>query len=146
MIVHQVRVGESDLKQPFTGRHRTVYAGSAGSDIKYRDMLVYFRHRWELYTDGYLDFVTCDDQLSREQWRQETGKKIRHSDGVMMIVSKNTVKDGNALWQIDFAVNNNVPIAGVDIRNNGEGDIPAKLVGKMTKYGWEWFTEFINRL
>jgi hypothetical protein len=146
MIVHEVRVGESGHQHPFTNRHRTVYVGSADSDIKYRDMLVYFRHRWELYTDGYLNFVTCDDQLSRKEWRRETGNKIRHSDGVMMIVSEHTVKDENALWQIDYAVINKTPIVGVDIRNNFEGDIPEKLVGKMTKYGWEWFAEFINRL
>ena len=109
-------------------------------------MLVYFRHRWELYTNGFLDFVTCDIQLSSSEWRREAGKKILHSDGVMMIVSERTVHDENALWQIDYAAINKVPIVGVDIRQKSEGEIPEKLVGRMTKYGWEWFSEFINCL
>ena len=147
MIVHEVKIGKPSAECKFTGRHRTVYVGSADSDLKYRDMLVFFRHRWELYTNGYLDLITCDrDGLTEKQWKQKTEEKIMHSNGVMILVSENTATDENALWQIDCAFSNNVPIVGVDIRDRFEGEIPGKLNGKMTKYGWEWFARFINQL
>ena len=61
-----------------------------------------------------------------------------------MLVSENTVHDEDALWEIDMAFSHNVPIVGVDVRNRCSGALPEKLVGKMTRYGWEWFAEFIN--
>lgn len=73
-------------------------------------------------------------------------KKIRNSDGVMIMVSKHTETDYGAVWEIDCALSNNVPVVGVDIREFAEGKIPKKLVGKMTRYGWEWFAEFIDGL
>ncbi len=147
MIVHEVKIGKPSTKFKLTNKHRVVYVSSATSDLKYRDMLVYGRHRWELYTNGSLDFTTCDrNNLEVEQWKQKVEEKITHADGVMMLVSENTIKDENALWQIDCALENKIPIVGVDVRNRLEGEIPTKLIGKMTRYGWEWFTEFINDL
>jgi len=35
---------------------------------------------------------------------------------------------------------------GIDVDKNPEGNIPEKLVEKMTKYDWEWFAQFINGL
>ncbi len=147
MIVHEVKIGEPSTKFKLTDKHRVVFVGSANSDLKYRDMLVYGRHRWELYTNGSLDFTTCDrNGLTNEQWKQKVEEKIIHANGVMILVSENTIKDESALWQVDCAIENKTPIVGVDVRNRGEGEIPEKLIGKMTRYGWEWFTEFINEL
>lgn len=147
MIVHEVKVGKTFNRSKQTDKHRVVYVCSADSDLKYRDMLVYGRHRWELYTNGSLDFTTHDrGDMSEEKWKQGIAEKISNADGVMMLVSENTVMDENALWQINCALSNKVPIAGVDIRDRFEGKIPEKLHGKMTRYGWEWFAEFINRL
>ncbi len=64
----------------------------------------------------------------------------------MTIVTSHTALDSLAIWEIDCAVTNNVPIAGIDVGKNSENIIPQKLVGKMTRYGWEWFATFINGL
>ncbi len=147
MIVHQVKIGAPKTDKQIQGRHKTIYVGSAKADLKYRDMLVYFRHRLEFYLTGTLDFTTCDSNgLKIDQWQQKAEKKIIESDGVMIIVSENTKLDDIAAWEIDASLHNNVPIVGIDIRHKSEGKIPEKLVGKMTRYGWEWFAEFINCL
>jgi len=148
MIVHEVKIGRSKAAdQHLQGRHKTIYVSSAKADLKYRDMLLYFRHRLEFYLEGTLDFITCDHNKSKpEQWEQTAEKKIINSDGVIMLVSENTVLDEAADWEIECALSNDVPIAGVDIRNKFEGKIPEKLVGKMTRYGWEWFATFIDGL
>ncbi len=54
--------------------------------------------------------------------------------------------DEAALWEIDCAVSHAVPIVGVDVGQNPDNEIPEKLEGKMTKYGWEWFAWFIDAL
>ncbi len=147
MIVHEVKIGRSKTDQHVRGRHKIIYVGSAKADLKYRDMLVYFRQRWEFYIKGTLDFSTCDrNDLKSDQWEQAVEKKICDSDGVIMVVSENTALDDDAVWEIDCALANNVSIVGVDIRNKFEGKIPEKLVGKMTRYGWEWFAMFIDSL
>ena len=79
-----------------------------------------------------------------DRWKEIVKRIIYGSDGVMLLVSKHTALDWGANWQIDCAVSSRVPIVGVDIRTNSEGNIPKKLVGKMTRYGWEWFAEFID--
>ncbi len=147
MIVHQVKIGKPKKNAHIQRRHKTIFVGSTKTDIKYRDMLVYFRQRWEFYIRGTLDFSTFDyDVIEPDQWKQIAEKKIRESDGVMMIVSANTAQDSSAVWQIDCALSNNIPIVGVDVRYKFEGNIPEKLVERMTRYGWEWFAEFINSL
>ena len=54
--------------------------------------------------------------------------------------------DAVAKWEIDCAISYKVPMVGVDIRKNREGDIPAKLIGTMTRFGWEWIADYIDSL
>ncbi|MBT4876527.1 MAG: hypothetical protein HN978_19660 [Desulfobacula sp.] len=80
------------------------------------------------------------------QYKPIVEKAIQELDGVMIIVSAQTSNDPLALWEIDCSSSNCIPIVGVDVRRNYEGIIPTNLVGKMTRYVWEWFAEFFNRL
>jgi len=68
-------------------------------------MLVYFRHRWEFYINGTLDFTTCDRiGFEPRQWKQIAEKEIREADGVFMLVSGNTIKDEGAVWPDEFRI------------------------------------------
>jgi hypothetical protein len=147
MIVHEVKIGKKPANQITKREHRKIYIGCAESDIRYRDMLVNFRHRWEFYTKPTIDFLTYDWNKSELKQQKTAAKKIIHgSDGVMFIISANTEIDPIAIWEIDCAISKGIPITGVDVGKNPEGKIPDKLIGKMTKYGWEWFAMFINQL
>jgi hypothetical protein len=147
MIVHKVKIGKRTPGPVSKGEHKRIYVGCAESDIHYRDMLVNFRQRWEFYTKHTIDFLTFDRSKSEtDQHTQKVEKIICKSDGVMTIVSSHTALDPLAIWEIDCSVSNNVPIVGIDVGKNPENNIPKKLVGKMTRYGWEWFATFINGL
>lgn len=147
MIVHEVEIGKQPATQIMEREHKKIYVGCAESDIRYRDMLVNFRQRWEFYTKPTIDFLTFDwNTFELEQQQQVVEKIICESDGVMVIVSAYTALDVSANWEIDSAIKNSIPIVGVDIGKNPDGNIPGKLVGKMTRYGWEWFAMFINGL
>ncbi len=147
MIVHEVKIGKQTTNQVAKGEHKNIYVGCAESDLRYRDMLVNFRQRWEFYTKNTISFLTFDrNGLESAQWKPIVEKMIRNSDGVMVIVSEHTVLDTLSTLEIDCALSNNVPIVGVDIGKCPEGNIPKKLVGKMTRYGWEWFAKFFDGL
>lgn len=147
MLVNDVKIGKRSKNKSSQGEHKKIYVGCAESDIRYRDMLVNFRPRWSFYTTNTFDFLTSDQSgLETDKWRQMVEKTIRESDGVMIVVSEDTALDSGATWEIDCALSNAVPIVGVDIRKDPDGTIPDKLVGKMTRYGWEWFAEFIDGL
>jgi hypothetical protein len=147
MIVHNVTIGKQTKNKNPKGAHKKIYVGCAESDIRYRDMMVNFRQRWGFYTNNTFDFLTSDRSgLETEQWKQIAEKKIRKSDGVMIMVSEHTALDFGAAWEIECALSNSVPVVGVDIRKYPDGNIPKKLVGKMTRYGWEWFAKFIDGL
>lgn len=147
MIVHNVKIGDRTSQQVSDRDHKKIYVGSAESDIRYRDILVNGRHRWELYSKPTIDFLTLDRQgMELAQYKPIFERAIKEVDGVMIIVSAQTLKDPLALWEIECSLSNNIPIVGVDVRQKPEGIIPASLEGKMTKYGWEWFAEFFNGL
>ncbi len=147
MIVHNVKIGNQTSEQISDRENKKIFVGCAEIDIRYRDMLVYGRHRWELYSKPAIDFLTLDrKEMELVQYKPIVEKAIRGVDGVMMIVSAQTSKDTLALWEIDCSLSNSIPIVGVDVRRNSEGNIPTNLAGKMTRYGWEWFAEFFNGL
>lgn len=147
MIVHNVVVGKNTPENLSVREHKKIYVGCAESDIRYRDMLVNGRHRWELYSKPTIDFLTFDRKgMELAQCRPIVEKSIRKADGVMIIISARTASDPLALWEIDCSVSNGIPIVGVDIDQNPNNIIPRSLEGKMTKFGWEWFAQFFNRL
>jgi hypothetical protein len=147
MIVHNVVIGKLTSDQVSTRDHKKIYVGCAESDIRYRDMLVNGRHRWELYSKPTIGFLTLDrKEMELVQYKPIVEKAIRGVNGVMIIVSAQTSKDPLALWEIDCSLSNSIPIVGVDVRRKSEGIVPTNLAGKMTKYGWEWFAEFFNGL
>ncbi len=146
MIVHKVTTGKR-TKNISSGEYKRIYVGCAQSDIRYRDMMINFRQRWEFYTNNTFDFLTSDRSgLKTDQWKQMVEKTISESDGVMIMVSQHTAMDSGAAWEIECALANNVSVVGVDIRKRSNGDIPKGLEGKMTRYGWEWFAGFIDEL
>jgi len=147
MIVHNVRI-QNETSRPVSGRaHKRIYVGCADTDIKYRDLLVNGRHRWELYSKPTIHFITLDRKgMELEHYKPIAEKVFRDIDGVMIIVSTQTSHDCIVLWEIDYCLSHNIPVVGVDIRHKSEGPIPRSLVGKMTRFGWEWFAEFFDGL
>lgn len=147
MIVHNVKIRKGISEYLPIREHKKIYVGSAESDTRYRDMLVNGRHRWELYSKPRIDFFTFDrKKMDLSQCKPIVENKIQGVDGVMMIVSNQTSSDPLALWEIDCSMANKIPIIGVDIGKTTYDSIPKNLERKITKFGWEWFSEFINGL
>jgi len=147
MIVHNVKIVEKASEQSTEREHKRIYVGCAESDIRYRDMLVNGRHRWEFYSKPTIDFITLDRKgVELANHIPIVDNTIRSVDGVMIVVTDQTSIDTLVLYEIDCSLLYNMPIVGVDVRPKPEGIVPIKLEGKIIKFGWEWFAEFFNTL
>lgn len=147
MIVHTVKIGETASENLSVRENKKIYVGSAESDIRYREMLVNGRHRWELYSKPSIDFSTFDrKKMELSQCKPIVEKKIKRADGIMIIVSDKTSSDPLTLWEIDYSVAHKIPIVGVDVKRISPELIPDGLKGKTIRFGWEWFAEFFNSL
>ncbi len=98
MIVHNVKIVEKASEQSPKREHRRIYVGCAESDIRYRDMLVNGRHRWEFYSKPTIDFITLDrNEVELVNHKPIIDNTIRSVDGVMIIVTNQTSIDTLAL-------------------------------------------------
>ncbi|THB79585.1 MAG: hypothetical protein D6B25_01110 [Desulfobulbaceae bacterium] len=147
MIVHSVKPGHQNSAHKKERAHKRIYVSSCLDDNRYKEMLVNGKHRWELYSQPTIDFVTIERQtIELVNYRETAEQIIAAFDGVMIIVSEQTSDDPVILWEIEFVKAQSIPVIGVDVSPQGDGDVAQKLQIKLTKFGWEWFATFINRL
>lgn len=77
------------------------------------------------------------------EWKSQVRTRIRRSDGVIALVSKNSNKSSGQKWEISCAKEEKVPLLGIWCYNNDRTNI----LGVSTKI-WTWnnVTVFINEL
>lgn len=147
MIVHQVTVRKRSESLGPAGEHKRIYVGCAAPDVRYRDMVIHFRHRVGMYTKNTFEYITEDrGGVEFDRWKQRVAEQISQSDGMMMVVGEHTENDTGAEWEIECALTNGVPVVGIEVRKTPGGVVPKQLEGRMTRFGWEWFVEFIDGL
>ncbi len=147
MITHIVRHNNKCITKP--GEHKKVYVCYALSDIKKRDLLISFKQRWEFYTNNTFDFIYIDKDLesySSNDFIENITNCLKNCDGMMALISNNIKEDYLFEQELSIAIESNIQMVGIDIRKKDEGFIPDILQDKMIKWGWEWFSEFIDSL
>ena len=134
MIIHKVKL-EEDTDHKIS-EYKKIYVSCSSEDIKIRDMLICYKQRWSFFTTNTFDFLYSDTNIDN----------LIKCDGIMVLVSKNIKDDLTVSNEILFALENKIPIVGVDIRQREYEYIPEVLQNRMIKYGWEWFSDFIDSL
>jgi hypothetical protein len=82
-----------------------------------------------------------------EAWKTQCRTKIKGCDGVIALISKNTMNAEGARWEMKCAKEENVPMIGVHIYKDDKGAIPPELSGcKVIEWTWNGIAEFINSL
>jgi len=59
-------------------------------------------------------------------WKTECRKRIKGCDGVIAMLSKNTKDGDGARWEIQCAIEEDVPVLGVHIHQNDDYKPPAR--------------------
>ena len=76
-------------------------------------------------------------------WKEKVRTRIRRSDGVIALVSKNSVTSSGEKWEIKCATEEGVPAIGIWCYRNDHTAIPGL---KTIQWTWEGITAFINSL
>ena len=80
-------------------------------------------------------------------WRTHCRTRIKGCDGVIVLISKNLSKAEGAVWEINCAKEEGIPILGVYMPGCGILNSPSDLIGvKKISWTWENIAEFVNNL
>ncbi|MFC1749646.1 TIR domain-containing protein [Pseudomonadota bacterium] len=119
---------------------KTVFVAFAIEDERQRDFL----KGQSLHTDSPFEYIDISVKEPYDSdWKERVRTRIRRSDGVIALVSKNSLSSSGQKWEIECAREEKKNILGIwaykDDRTN--------LVGVNTVvWTWEAIKNFINNL
>lgn len=81
------------------------------------------------------------------EWKIKCRSRIKGCDGVIVLISKHLKKADGAIWEINCAKDEGIPILGVYMTGCDISDIPVELYG-LKKVNWRWaeIATFVNSL
>lgn len=121
-----------------------IFISFAIEDARYRDML-----KGQAKNDrSPFDFVDMSVKEPWDsEWKTKCRTKIRGCDGVIALLSNNTINASGARWEINCAVEEGKPIIGVHIHKDNKGPIPPELAGKkVIEWTWDGIKRFLDSL
>lgn len=119
---------------------KTIFIAFAIKDERQRDFL----KGQSLHTDSPFEYIDMSVKEPYDSnWKERVRTRIRRSDGVIALVSKNSLSSSGQKWEIECAKEEKKKVLGVwaykDDRTN--------LVGVNTvTWSWEAIKNFINSL
>ena len=119
---------------------KTIFIAFAIEDERMRDFL----KGQSLLTNSPFEYVDMSvKQAYDTDWKNKVRTRIRRSDGVIILVSKNSLTSSGQKWEIQCAKDEGKKILGIwaysDDRTN--------IVGVLTKtWTWDNIKNFINSL
>ncbi len=80
-------------------------------------------------------------------WKTQCRQKIKGCDGVIVLITKNLRGADGAIWEIECAKNEEIPLLGVYMKGCTISDAPNELY-EIKKIGWTWdgIAGFVNGL
>lgn len=122
---------------------KTVFIAFAKEDESTRNLFTGQR----VHPDTPFEFtdMSVKEPYSSE-WKAKVRARIRRSDGVVALISRNTPKATGQLWEISCAVEEGVPVIGIWIED-GYRTKPTEM-GSAPCVAWTWdnVSNFIDGL
>lgn len=119
---------------------KVVFIAFAIEDVKQRDLL----KGQSLNTKSPFEYVDMSvKQPYDKEWKERVRTRIRRSDGVIVLVSKNSLSSTGQKWEIECAREEGKKIRGIWAYTNDRTD----LAGVNTKvWTWDNIKDFIDSL
>lgn len=121
-----------------------IFISFAIEDAKFRDML-----RGQARNEkSPFDFIDMSVKKPWDsEWKTKCRAKIKGCDGVIALLSKNTMSASGARWEMNCAIEEGKPIIGVHIHKDDKGPIPPELKGKrVIEWTWPGIKSFLDSL
>lgn len=119
---------------------KVVFIAFAIEDEKQRDLL----KGQSLNTKSPFEYIDMSvKQPYDKEWKERVRTRIKRSDGVIALVSKNSLTSSGQKWEIQCAKEEGKKVRGIWVYTNDRTD----LVGVNTKvWTWDNIKEFIDSL
>ncbi len=123
---------------------KRIFTSFAIEDVRMRDLFV-GQARHEKVPYDLVDMSVKEPWSSA--WKTNCRTKIKGCDGVVVLISKNLKNGEGALWEINCAKEERIPILGVYMTDCTSLDAPKELNG-LRKVTWTWakIADFVNGL
>ena len=115
-------------------KNNRIFIAFAAEDSTYRDFLV-GQAKNEKSTFGFTDMSV--KQPWDSQWKTNCRTKIKGCDGMIAIVTSNSINADGQRWEINCANEERVPVIGLRAQKNVYAQIPSELSGKKV-IDWTW--------
>lgn len=122
---------------------KRVFVAFAKEDERIRDLI----KGQSLNTSTDFEYVDLSVKEAYEtDWKTKVRTRIKGSDGVIALLSENTLTASGELWEIECAIEESKPLVGLYIYKDDKSS-PKVMDGKK-KITWTWpaLTEFIDSL
>ena len=123
---------------------KRIFTSFAIEDVRIRDLFVgQARHERVPYE---LVDMSVKEPWSSE-WKTRCRTKIKGCDGVVVLISKHLKNADGAIWEINCAKEEDIPILGVYMADCDILDAPNEMNG-IKKMTWTWanIADFVNRI
>ena len=125
-------------------RNNRIFISFAIEDADYRTMLV------GQARNGKSPFAFVDMSVKEpwdERWKANCRTKIKGCDGLIALISSNTMRADGARWEIKCAIEERIPVLGVQLDSNRPAAVPPELAGKrVIAWAWPGIAQFIDGL
>ena len=120
---------------------KIIFVAFAIEDVRMRDLL----KGQSLHTDSPFEYVDMSVKEAYDSgWKEKVRTRIRRSDGVIALISKDTLKSSGELWEIQCAKEEGVPIIGLWIYTQDRTSV-AQLPNTVV-WSWPVIEKFIDSL
>jgi hypothetical protein len=124
---------------------KRIFISFAIEDKHYRDFLV-GQARNKKSPFEFVDMSVKEPWSN--QWKTRCRTRIKGCDGVIALVSKNTLRASGQLWEVKCAKEEKVPVRGVYVtEDNRPARLPEEFDGvRVVNWTWSNISNFINSL
>lgn len=136
MNLYNFRVSQEGLSM----RNKTVFVAFAIEDERQRDLL----KGQSLNVQSPFEYIDMSvKQAYLTEWKDKVRTRIRRSDGVIALVSKNSLSSSGQKWEIQCAHEEGVPVLGVWCYSN---DCTNLQDVRTVPWTWNRIEDFIDSL
>lgn len=119
---------------------KAVFIAFAIEDEKQRDLL----KGQSLNTNSPFEYIDMSVKEAYEtDWKSKVRTRIKRSDGIIALVSKNSLSSTGQKWEIQCAREEDVPVIGIWAYSNDRTNLSGV---KTTTWTWPHIEDFINSL
>lgn len=124
---------------------KRIFISFAIEDEQYRDYLV--KQAKNVRSPFSFVDMSVKKPWDETEWKQKCRRKIKSCNGMIVLISKNTWNSKGARWEIECAKEEGLPVIGMHIKKNKEGEIPPEMRDKkVITWTWDNLANIIKRI